>query len=301
MRDRDGATPRKRAQIARMTAEALQYVCAAPALPGSRRSPLMTSTRLLVPGLALSLCILSASPALADVTLKSKGSGKGMVGAVVGDMTQYLKGTKMRSDQTLGAGRQITTIIDAGAHQMIVLDHEKKEADVIDMNAIGETMSKAGISDINMAITPRSETRQIAGSSCTVYDVKISVPMQMGGASGMTMVMSGPYCLVKNGPGQADFAAFYRAAAEKGFFLDPNQAKSQPATAKAMADMHRKMAELGVPYASETNMSMEGSGPMAELMKKMGNTITTEVTSVSTAAIPDSTFEVPAGYKVKKR
>ena len=40
---------------------------------------------------------------------------------------------------------------------------------------------------------------------------------------------------------------------------------------------------------------------MAEAMKKMGTTITTEVTSVSTAPIPETVFELPAGYKVKKR
>ena len=260
----------------------------------------MKSTRLLVPACALSLCTMIASPAMADVTLKSKGSGKGMMNTMAGDMTQSLKGQKMRTDQTIGGGKQLTTIIDAGARQMIVIDHEKKEADVIDMNTINESMSKAGVADVQASVTPTAQTRQIAGSTCTVYDVKVSVPMQMGGAP-MTMVMGGPYCLVKNGPGHADFAAFYRAAAEKGFFLDANQAKSQPAAAKAMAEMHRKMADLGVPFATETNITMEASGPMAELMKKMGNTISTEVTSVSTAAIPDTAFEVPAGYKTKKR
>ena len=40
---------------------------------------------------------------------------------------------------------------------------------------------------------------------------------------------------------------------------------------------------------------------MAEMMKKMSNTITTEVTAISTAAIPDVMFEVPADYKVTKR
>ncbi len=40
---------------------------------------------------------------------------------------------------------------------------------------------------------------------------------------------------------------------------------------------------------------------MAEMMKKMGNTITTEVTSVSTAPIAAAMFDVPAGYKVNKR
>lgn len=256
----------------------------------------MKTTRLIVPALS---ALLSAAPAAADITLKSKASGKGMVGAIAGDMTQYLKGTRTRTDQTTG-GRQTSTIIDAATQKMIVLDHEKKQAEVIDMTAIGNSMAKAGMADVNVTITPRTETRQIAGTACQVYDLKVVVPMQMGNG-GMTMVMSGPQCLAKNAPGHADFMAFYKAASEKGFFLDPNQARAQPAAAKAMADMQRKMAELGVPLATEITIAMEASGPMAEMMKKMGNTITTEVTAISTAAIPDAMFDVPADYRVTKR
>jgi hypothetical protein len=260
----------------------------------------MKSTRLLVPGLAALLCAAIPSSAVADVTLKSKGSGTGMVGAATGDTTQYVKGLKMRTDQAT-MGTDTTIIIDASSRQMISLDHAKKEANVIDMNAISGTLSKAGVSDLEIAITPTGQTRQVAGSACTVYDLKIAVPMAMGN-SAMKMVMSGPQCLSKSAPGYADFQAFYRAAAEKGFFLDPAQAKAQPAVAKAMADMQRKMSELGVPLATETNMAMEASGPMAEMMKKMSaNKIVTEVVSVSTAPIADSLFEVPAGYKMNKR
>jgi hypothetical protein len=257
----------------------------------------MKPTRLF--GLAL-LCCALASPALADVTLKSKGSGSGMVGAAASDMTQYVKGLKIRMDQSSGKGREKTTIIDVMERLMIVVDHEKKEVDVINMTSLADSITKIGAADITTSITPTSQTRQVAGQSCTVYNVKVAVPMQMGN-SDMKMVMSGPQCLVKNGPGHADFAAFYRAAAERGFFLDAAQAKTRPAMAKAMADMHKQMAELGVPFATEINIGIEGSGPMADMMKKMNNTTSTEVTSVSTAPIEASVFEIPAGYRVNKR
>jgi hypothetical protein len=241
-----------------------------------------------------------ASPALADVTVKSKGTGAGMVGGMSGDMTQYIKGLKMRNDQTTGQGRRMTTIIDVGTRQMIVLNNDAKEAEVIDMTSLSDSLAKVGASDIATSITPTTQTRKVAGQSCTVYDLKVAVPMQMGQAK-MTMVMSGPQCLVKNGPGQADFQAFYRAASEKGGFLDATQAKTRPAAAKAMTDMYRRMSELGVPYFSEMKVGIEATGPMAEMMKKMDNTITTEVFEVSTATIDASMFEVPASYKVTKR
>ena len=40
------------------------------------------------------LCCAVASPVVADVTVKSKGTSAGMVGAKVGDMTQQIKGQK---------------------------------------------------------------------------------------------------------------------------------------------------------------------------------------------------------------
>jgi hypothetical protein len=247
------------------------------------------------------LCLALASPAAADVTLKQKAGGTGFGAAVAGDATQYVKGLKIRMDQAVG-GSPSSTIIDAQGKVMIVLNHAKKEADIHDMTKMAEGLSKIPITDIKTSVTPTGQTRQIAGSACTVYDVKVSVPMQMGNDT-LTFVMAGPQCLVKNGPGAADYAAFYRTAAESGlFFGDPRAAKGMPAQAKGMVEMYRKIAELGVPFSTEMNVTVEGSGPMAAMMSKMGgNTITSEVTSVSTDAIPDAIFEVPAGYKVNKR
>ena len=258
---------------------------------------MMSITRLFSASL---LCCALASPALADVTIKSKGGGTGMVGAVAGDMTQYIKGLKIRTDQMTGKGRETTTIIDMAAKQMIVLNHDSKEANVVDMGSLSSSLEKAGVSDFTASLTPNGQTRQVAGQSCAVHDLKISLPMQMGNMK-MTMVMSGPQCLVKNAPSQADYLAFYKAASENGGFFDAQQAKTRPAAAKAMTEMYRKMAELGVPYATETTIGFEGEGPMADMMKKMGNTITTEVTSVSTSPVAASMFDVPAGYKVNKR
>ncbi len=56
---------------------------------------------------------------------------------------------------------------------------------------------------------------------------------------------------------------------------------------------------LGVPFATEMTIGFKGDGPMAETIE-MG-TYTTEVSSVSTAPIPDAMFEIPADYRVTKR
>jgi hypothetical protein len=128
--------------------------------------------------------------------------------------------------------------------------------------------------------------------------------MNMGGAEGLLMQMAGPAWLAKGAPGTADFIAFYTAATQKGFFFsNPQQAKAQPAQAKGFAEMYKAIAAAnGMVYGQELNISIEGSGPMASMMNKMGKMgITSTVTSVSTDALPDDLFTVPAGYKIKDK
>src|SRR5262245_11365763 len=200
------------------------------------------------------VCSAIATPAVADITLKQKNGGSGIGVAAAGETIQYVKGLKIRTDRTAD-GKTTSMIIDIAGKRMISLNPEKKEADVIDMTKIGDSLGQMPISDIKVTITPTGQTRQIAGSTCTVHEIKPEVPMNMGGTA-MSIVMSGPHCLVKNGPGQADFAALYKAAAENGFiFSDPRQAKGQPSQAKAMTEMYRKMSELGVPFASEMKIT----------------------------------------------
>ncbi|HSL20375.1 MAG TPA: hypothetical protein VK886_02485 [Vicinamibacterales bacterium] len=254
-------------------------------------------------GISALVCLVLVSPAYADVTVRQKNTGKGgMGGAMSGETVQFIKGTRMRMDQTMG-GDQTSTIVDAGSQKMIVLNHKKKEADVYDMAKIAQEISQAtGAGDIEASITPTARTRQIAGATCTDHDVKMSVPMKMGNDT-MTMVTAGVVCLAKGGPGADDFAAFYRAAAEKGlFFNDPRAAKAQPGQAKGMAVLYRGMADRGVAYATDIRMSFEGTGMMASMMNKMGGvSMSSEVLSIASDAIPDAHFDVPAGYKTRNR
>jgi hypothetical protein len=95
-------------------------------------------------------------------------------------------------------------------------------------------------------------------------------------------ILEGSMCLVKDGPGQADFSAFSR-------------------TQNALALDHLRIAtplitELGVPFATDIRLRMGGD----EMTKEVSHS-TTEVISVSTAAIPDAVFQIPADYKVRKQ
>jgi Domain of unknown function (DUF4412) len=250
---------------------------------------------------AIALSALLATPVFADVTVNQKTTGKGAIGAAAaGDSVQYLKGSKMRIDQARGDD-ETSVIIDADAQRMISLNHKKKEADIYDMAKMAADMQKIQASDIKASVTPTSQTRQIAGQTCTVHNIEIVIPMAMGNNS-MTMVMAGPACLVKDAPGAKDYETFYKTAVEKGlFFSDPRQAKAQPGQAKGLARLYQEMAARGLPYAQEFTMKFQGNDMMAGMMNKVGGaTMSTEVTSVTTGPLADSLFEIPAGYKQKQ-
>ena len=251
--------------------------------------------------LAISTALACAAPATADVTFTRKMDGRIMTGSMAGTSVQYIKGTRMRDDQSM-AGAEMSSIIDVNAQQMILLNHKRRQAEIYDMSKIAAEFSKIPVSEIEAKVTPTGETRQVADIACAVHAMDVSVPMNMGGQD-ITFRMTGPVCIAKNGPGQADVAAFYNAVADKGlFFGDARAAKAQAGQARGMTALYNEIASLGVPMAQEMTIKMEGEGPMAAMMAKMGGTtMTTEVVSVSTDPIPDSMFEIPEGYKVVKR
>jgi hypothetical protein len=247
-----------------------------------------------------------ALPAHADVTLKQTTGGKGMGISGHASGVTYIKGHRMRSDVVMG-DKTHTTIFDVDAQKMYIFDSKKKEADVWDMATFGAEISKAvDMSGAKASIKPNGQTKQIAGHPAAGYDMDVSMQSAMGGSKDMTMTvtLSGPVWIVKNAPGSADYARFYKAAADKGWiFSDPRGAKAQPGQAKAMAEMYKQMAEIGgIPYETDMQIRMSGSGPMAGLLAKMGNmTMTSTVDSVEVAPLADDLFAPPAGYKLNQK
>lgn len=247
-----------------------------------------------------------ALPVHADVTVKQTTGGKGMGISGSASGATYIKGNKMRSDVVMGDKTQ-TMISDVDAQKLYIFDSKKKEAEVWDIASLGAEISKAvDVSGTKASVTSNGQTKQIAAHSAAGYDLEVSVQSAMGGSNDMTMTvtLSGPIWIVKNAPGSADYARFYKTAAEKGWvFSDPRGAKAQPGQAKAMAEMHKQIAEIGgIPYEVNVQIKMGGSGPMAGLLSRIGNvTMTTTVDSVDVAPLADNLFAPPAGYKLNQK
>ncbi len=259
--------------------------------------------RIAVVVLGVLACAASAS---ADVKMVAQMSGKMMGMKPSGETVTYIKGNKMRTDQTMG-GNQLSTIMDVDAGEMISINHKKKEAEIWNIAESSGALKSAGLSadGVDVKITPNGETKEIAGYKATGYDLAVSVKSTMGGEGGMAMTVNitGPAFLSTDAPGAKDYAAFYIAAAEKGFFFgDPRAAKAQPGNASGMMALYRTMAEKGIALQSTQNIKLSGEGPMAGLFAKMGNSeVSSVVTSISGEPLADDLFTVPAGYKVKRQ
>lgn len=242
-----------------------------------------------------------ATPAIADVTVTTQVAGKGGESQSI----TYIKGLKMRSDSSM-LGTPTTTITDIETQKFISINHKKKEVTVYDMAQFRQDLDKSmKASQAEASLKPNGQTKDIAGRACTGYDISMALPMAMGGQGGpeMTMVMSGPVFIAKGAPGSADYARFHNAAAEKGFIMsDPRAAKANPSQTKGMTQLYKAIGDTGgIPYYMEMSVKIEGGGPMAGMMSKMmgGAAFTQTVTAVSTDAVPDDKFTVPADYKVK--
>lgn len=256
--------------------------------------------------LALLLAVAVASPAWADVTIKASASGKGMGMSAKSVTTTYIKGNRMRTE--IQDGDKVSVMImDLDGQKMYMFETKKKDADVFDMTAFAEEMGKnVDVSGMKATMTANGKTKAFGAQTAAGYDMEIVVPAAMGGNKEMmmTITMTGPFWVVKNAPGSADYARFYKTAAEKGWiFGDPRAAKANAGNAKAQAEMYRRFAELGgIVYEMDMQMKMGGGGPLGGLMGRMGNmSMQTVVQSIETGALADDLFAPPAGYKLNQR
>lgn len=252
---------------------------------------------------AAALGFLACATAQADVTLHATSTGHSAVMSGKTTSVTYIKGLKMRTE---AASEKFSTasIYDIDAQKLYILDTKKKEANVWDMAAFSQEMGKAvDAGGVQATMKPNGQVKAVNGQNANGYDVNIVVPTTIAGTA-VTMNLTGISWIAKGVPGSAEYAAFYKGAAEKGWiFTDPRAAKGAPGQAKAMAQMYAEFAKIGgLPVETDMIMKASGEGPVAAMMSKMGAmTTNTVIDSVDESALDDSLFQVPADYKLKPR
>lgn len=254
----------------------------------------------------------------ADVTIVQTTTVEGGMAAAAGQgasprITTRIKGLKSRTDMELPTG-SVSTITDVTTKQVIILNHAQKTAQMgggAPATATSTTPPLTGTVTMDASVTPTGKSQVIDGLKCDEFTFTTKMAMSdIGGAgvppeaaammAGMSMVMSGSMWVTKDAPGAAEYLGYQKAmsAADlSGAAMAATGVKmpGMDKLAKAMASVN------GLAYMTEMNMTIEGTGQMADMMRQMGAMkITTKSSSISVDPIGDDQFKVPEGYTVIK-
>ena len=148
-----------------------------------------------------------------------------------------------------------------------------------------------------MSVTPNGQTKEILGRTCQGYTIDITIPVTIDGET-ITMRMVGPAWVAKDGAGVAEYKASQQGVHRRRHVHLDRWRRGR--RARAMAAATKALADAGMVLEQELKMTMEGTGPMAQMMgQAAGATITMKVTAITTDPIPDAKFALPEGYTKK--
>jgi hypothetical protein len=245
-------------------------------------------------GFVLVALALMAIPAFADITVTMSVSMNAGQMAVDGTTVTFLKGTKFRFDTKM-MNQDVSMMVDPATKQMVRVNHTTKQVEALNLQSALAGMPIT-IGDAKVSVTPTGQTKEILGRACQGFNLEMTSPMTMGGDT-LTMKMSGPLWLTKAGPGIAEYKAAQKALGDAGLSMSPF---AQGPQAKLMVEMSKTLADAGFAMEQEVRMTIEGTGPLAQMMGQVGSTVMTiKATAISTDPIPDAKFAIPEGYTKK--
>ncbi len=264
----------------------------------------------------VAVCAISVVSLRADVTVTTIMTMEGAAAASVPPgslpkITMRIKGMKSRSDIET-AGSTISVITDLTTKQVITLMPNSKTAMVTSAESVAAGGAPITVPKTDASLKPTGKSQTIEGVVCDEHTFTMLLDMaSMVGAQmppeaaemlkGVKMAMNGSIWVAKSAPGVAEIMAFNKAALSSGLLAAVSGIKpGQPGGVEQL--MTAAASAPGLPYLTEMTVEIQGEGPMVEAMKQMGAMkMIQKVSTVSTDAIPDDLFKLPAGYTVDKQ
>jgi hypothetical protein len=265
---------------------------------------------------------ISSAVVRADITVVQTTTVEGGVAAMAPagsnmspKITVRVKGLKSRTDMELPPTLNMSSIVDVTTKQMTILQHEQKTAQTVDSAAPATPSAALPSATLAVETAPPAATGKsqvIDGFKCDEYTFTTSMNLSevTGGQlppeaaemmKGLTMVMKGSMWVTKTAPGAEEYVAYQKALAKTD--LAAATLKTTGVSLPGLDKMMKAMATVdGLPYLTVMDMTVEGTGQMADMMRQMmgGMKVTTKVTSMTTNAIGDDAFKIPEGYTVIK-
>jgi hypothetical protein len=262
--------------------------------------------------------LLCSAIVSADVTVTTTTTVEGGMAAMMGGATpkvvMRIKALKARTD-TEAMGRTMSTLTDLEKKEVMVLRPDEKTAIVMD----SVIPDKPGAPPVALpqaegSFEPTGRSQTIDGLKCDEYAVDMTVSMSgMGGNQPMPpqaaemfkdfkMMVKGSVWVAKAAPGAEEYAAFQKAAIQANLAAILTGGVPGAPTNGFDRVLTKFSSVEGIPYLTEMNVTMAGTGQAAEMMKQMGPMkLTSKVTSVSTDPIAADQFVVPPDYRIVKQ
>jgi hypothetical protein len=252
----------------------------------------------------------------ADVTVSQTITIEGAAAALMGGnaaprVVMRFKGTKVRTE-TEAMGQTTVVLADLATKQTIMLNAADKTARIVEEDTAPGAKAPP-TPEMDVSFKPTGQKRTIDAMACDEYAFAMTVGMSDKTRPGtevppeaaqmlqdVKMLLTGSIWIAKSGPGIAEFVAFQKAAVEANMLsaVSGGMARTGNGLDKVMA---AAVSAQGLPYLSEITTNVEGTGQMVEMMKQMGAMkIINKVTAISTEALSDDLFKVPAGYTMVK-
>ena len=209
----------------------------------------------------------------------------------------WVRGTAVRRDFT-DRGRAITHLFDLATRQAMIVDHFTRTAEVHDLAALdAATEASAPTGRLKLSFEPTGSTRPLQKWTCREHTLEASVPTRLGNEE-TVFHLSGRIWLAQGVPEQAAVRELVEATARPGFFLAvPAVARIAPAYAQVMSEILRKLAPRGLPCGGEVAGRHEGSGPLANLARKLPSKVSLEFREFSAEPLKAELFVLPASYQ----
>jgi hypothetical protein len=223
-----------------------------------------------------------------------------------------IKGMKARTEVEV-MGKTVATVADLSTGKVFLLRPDEKTAQNIDTTAAAATANGGTLPKLDGTFKPTGRTQTIDGISCDEYTFTMTIAMgDMSSAPAspeatamlqdMRLLMNGSVWMTKTAPGAAEYAAFQKAALDRHLSSLMTGAAAGISSGGIEKVMRGMSGGEGMPYLTELSMTVDGTGPAADMLKQMGAMkLRNQITAVSTETIADELFNVPADYTIVKQ
>lgn len=237
----------------------------------------------------------------ADLTLKGHSTVGSFGTTLAQEERLFIHGNWLRRD-FIDRGRAYSHLYDLAKRQVLIMDHSFRTVETHDMTALNTTTQvSAPVEKLELSVTPTGRKRNLQAWSCAEHAVSASMPALLG-TEPVTFILKGTVWLASGVPEQASVKALVQATQDPAFFLAiPAAVRVAPAQARGISEIIRRVAPKGLPCMGEVDFTFEGTGPMANLARKMPARLGIEYQTFSAEPISQDAFAIPAGYSVVRR